>query len=138
VVQWKSDRLEKSRQRWVDAAYAAAKQSRRARFPIIAPLADSTEVVARIAGAQAALVMHESATQPIAPLSASVASDVLLVVGPEGGLSAGELTAFAAAGAAIVRLGPTVLRTSSAGMAAVAALLAGSPRWAITGTDMEG
>ena len=138
VVQWKSDRLEKSHQRWTDAAYAAAKQSRRARFPLIAPLADTHAVVARMASAQAALVLHESATHPIGPWTSSLPGEVLIVVGPEGGLSAAELAAFTAAGASVVRLGPTVLRTSSAGIAAVAALLSGSTRWAVSGSDVEG
>ena len=138
VVQWKSDRLAKSHQRWVDTAYAAAKQCRRATFPVVTQLADSADVVARIANADAALVLHESATMPITPLRAGITGEVIVVVGPEGGLSPDELGAFTSAGASAVRMGPTVLRTSSAGMAAVAALLSGTTRWAVGADGVEG
>lgn len=138
VVQWRSDRLEKSHHRWAAAAYAAAKQSRRARFPTIAPLADSSTVMARIAQAQSALVLHESASQSIAPAASDLTGEVLIVVGPEGGLAENEVSSFRSAGACIVRLGPTVLRTSSAGIAAVAAVLTGSTRWETAGRDVEG
>ena len=57
------------------------------------------------------------------------AGDVVLVVGPEGGVSDDELSAFREAGAATYRLGETVLRTSTAGTAALAVLSATS-RWA--------
>jgi 16S rRNA (uracil1498-N3)-methyltransferase len=53
----------------------------------------------------------------------------LLVVGPEGGISAEELDQFARAGARPYRMGPTVLRTSTAGTVAAAVLLARSGRW---------
>ena len=131
VVQWKQDRIEKSRQRWMDAAHAAAKQSRRARFPIVAGLADTAAVVARVREARGAVLLHESAAQGIAGVSLPESGDLVIVVGPEGGISDDELVTLQAAGATCVRLGPSVLRTSSAGMAAVAALMASSPRWAV-------
>ncbi len=138
VVQWKADRLAKSHQRWADAAYAAAKQSRRSQFPVVAALADTAQVIARIARADAALVLHESASRSIAPLGAGHTGEVMIIVGPEGGLSLGELEAFSSAGATSVRLGPTVLRTSSAGMVAVAALLSGTTRWSVGLDGVEG
>ncbi|MBU2073190.1 MAG: RsmE family RNA methyltransferase, partial [Actinobacteria bacterium] len=57
------------------------------------------------------------------------AGSVLVVVGPEGGIAPEELAALTAAGAVSVRLGAEVLRTSTAGVAAVAALLSRTPRW---------
>jgi len=138
VVQWKSDRLAKSHQRWVDTAYAAAKQSRRSLFPVVAALADTAGVVSRLERADAAVILHESATAPIGPLVDSAAGEVVIVVGPEGGLSPEELEAFSRAGATSVRLGPTVLRTSSAGMVAVAALLSGTTRWSVGLDGVEG
>ncbi len=57
------------------------------------------------------------------------AGDIVVVIGPEGGLSDEELAVFAEAGAAPLRLGPSVLRTSTAGVAAVSALLSRTPRW---------
>jgi 16S rRNA (uracil1498-N3)-methyltransferase len=75
------------------------------------------------------VVLHESATTPLATVELPSAGDVVLVVGPEGGVSDDELSAFREAGAATYRLGETVLRTSTAGAAALAVLSATS-RWA--------
>ena len=72
-------------------------------------------------------MLHEDATEPLAGRRA--VGPVLLVVGPEGGLAPEELAAFADAGARTVRLGAEVLRTSTAGVAAVSALLSRTPRW---------
>jgi 16S rRNA (uracil1498-N3)-methyltransferase len=74
-------------------------------------------------------VLHEDAAEPIAAVAAPSSGEVVLVVGPEGGISPAELDALTAAGARAVRLGPSVLRTSSAGIAALAVLLAPTPRW---------
>jgi 16S rRNA (uracil1498-N3)-methyltransferase len=129
VTQWKGERAERGHRRWVDAAQAAAKQARRARFPEVPGIASTAEVVERLAAAAAALVLHETASTPIGRIVLPAEGDVVVVVGPEGGLSDTELEQFAGAGAALVRLGPTVLRTSSAGIAGVAALLSASDRW---------
>jgi 16S rRNA (uracil1498-N3)-methyltransferase len=126
VAVWRGERAAKSLAKWQATAREAAKQARRAWFPTVSPLAGTDEVAALVAAAPLALVLHEEAT---APLPASLSDDVLLVVGPEGGLAPEELEAFAAAGAQTVRLGAEVLRTSTAGVAAVAALLARTPRW---------
>ena len=130
VTRWRGERADKARRRWVDAARAAGKQSRRARFPDIADLATTADVGARIAAAAVAIVLHEEARTPIAAVAPPTTGEVVVVVGPEGGLTADEVAEFESAGARTVRLGPTVLRTSSAGIAAVAALLSASDRWA--------
>jgi len=83
-----------------------------------------------VAEARVAVVLHEGAREPLAGVTAPGQGDLLIIVGPEGGITAEERDAFTAAGACAVRLGPSVMRTSSAGMAAVAALLAPTPRWA--------
>ena len=126
VAVWRGERAAKSHAKWEATAREAAKQARRAWFPSVAPLATTAEVTALLADAPLALVLDESAT---APLPASVPERVVLVVGPEGGLAPEELAAFEAAGARTVRLGAEVLRTSTAGLAAVAALLSRTPRW---------
>lgn len=133
VVQWRGDRAAKSARRWSNAASAAAKQARRSRFPVMSSLASTEEVCARIRAATLAVVLHESADQPIGAIAVPSRGEVLAVVGPEGGISDDELSAFHGAGARVVRLGPTVLRTSSAGLAAVAVLLAASARWRAVG-----
>jgi 16S rRNA (uracil1498-N3)-methyltransferase len=87
-------------------------------------------VVELLRSAALGLVLSPAASQPLAGVAVPSAGDVVIVVGPEGGLAPEELSAFAAAGATDVRLGPTVLRTSTAGAAAVAVLSARCARWA--------
>ncbi|MCR1782313.1 16S rRNA (uracil(1498)-N(3))-methyltransferase [Nocardioides carbamazepini] len=129
VAVWKGERAAKSHAKWQAAAREAAKQSRRAWHPEVLPLATTDEVAALVASAEVAVVLHEDATEPLAALALPPDGDLLVVVGPEGGLTDDEVTLLAASGAVPVRLGAEVLRTSTAGVAAVAALLARTPRW---------
>ena len=130
VAVWRGERAAKSLAKWQATAREAAKQARRAWFPTVTPLASTDEVAALVAAAPLALVLHEEATEPLpTALAAGVPDGVVLVVGPEGGLTPDELAAFEAAGARTVRLGPEVLRTSTAGVVAVAALLSRTERW---------
>lgn len=128
VVVWKGERGERSRRKWEQTVRAAAKQSRRARVPVVAPLASGADVRARVAAADLAVLLHEDAGTPLAGLSLPAAGEVLLVVGPEGGIGPEEAEGLVAAGAVACRLGPHVLRSSTAGPAALAVLSAGS-RW---------
>jgi 16S rRNA (uracil1498-N3)-methyltransferase len=130
VSVWRGERVDKALARWRSTAREAAKQSRRAWFPQVAELATTETVAALVRNADVAVVLHESATSPLSGVALPEGGSVLVVVGPEGGLTEDELAAFAAAGASGVRLGQEVLRTSTAGVAAVAALLARTPRWA--------
>jgi 16S rRNA (uracil1498-N3)-methyltransferase len=75
------------------------------------------------------LVLHEAATEPLSTTALPGTGEIVLVVGPEGGVSDEELAALTAAGARPVRLGEMVLRTSTAGAAAVAALSVRVGRW---------
>lgn len=129
IVQWRGDRAAKSRRKWIAQAEAATKQSRQAVPPVIDELADRKALVAQIDQAALALVLHEDAAHPLSAVELPSSGEVMLVVGPEGGITPTELEAFEAAGAVTVRMGTTVLRSSSAGPAALAALLARS-RWA--------
>lgn len=126
VVQWKGERGAKSLARWRSTALAAAKQARRARVPEVAEPATTAKVARLLAEAALPVVLHESATVPLASLAVPATGDIVVVVGPEGGITPDELGAF---GVEPVRLGSTVLRTSTAGVAACSALLARSPRW---------
>jgi 16S rRNA (uracil1498-N3)-methyltransferase len=121
-------------EKWRRTAAEAAKQSRRARIPVVGELADTHEVARRVAAARLALVLHEEAESDLGTLALQSMAlpdegEILLVVGPEGGLDAAELSRFYAAGARAVRLGPWVLRTSTAGPAALAALSLLVGRW---------
>jgi len=114
--------------KWRSVVLAATKQSRRARVPVVGELANQAAVVARIESAALSLVLHEEAGQPLAGLELPRSGDVVVIVGPEGGIAPDELDAFVRAGAVPVRLGPHVLRSSSAGPAALAVLSAAG-RW---------
>ncbi|TNY35042.1 16S rRNA (uracil(1498)-N(3))-methyltransferase [Thermomonospora catenispora] len=129
ITRWRPDRRDKALGRWRSTAREAAKQSRRSRLPRIADLADTAQVAARLAAADRALVLHEEATLPLRAVDLPDAGDIVVVVGPEGGITDEELERFADSGAVSVRLGPTVLRTSTAGVAAAAVLLSSVGRW---------
>lgn len=127
VAVWKGERAEKSLARWRSTAREAAKQSRRVWFPEVSPVMSTSEVAALVSGSTA-VVLHEEASTSIA--SVPVLDDLVVVVGPEGGVTPEEVAAFEAVGATTVKLGAEVLRTSTAGLAAVSALLSRTPRWA--------
>ncbi|MEV3855455.1 16S rRNA (uracil(1498)-N(3))-methyltransferase [Streptomyces sp. NPDC050095] len=132
ITQWRGERGVKALGKWRATAREAGKQSRRVRFPEVADAASTKEVAALLAGADLAVVLHEDRDAPSAALaSAPLPTDgeIVLVVGPEGGVSPEELEVFEAAGAGVFRLGRSVLRTSTAGTAAVALLLGRTGRW---------
>jgi 16S rRNA (uracil1498-N3)-methyltransferase len=129
VTQWRGERGQKALGRWRATAREAAKQARRLRVPEIAEPATTRDVARLLSGAAFAGVLHESADRPLAAAPLPAEGDLVLVVGPEGGIAPDELTAFADAGAGVYRLGPTVLRTSTAGTAAAAVLLSRTGRW---------
>jgi 16S rRNA (uracil1498-N3)-methyltransferase len=128
VAVWKGDRAAKALTKWRSTARESAKQARRAWFPQVSELATTDEVVALLRDASVPVVLHEAASGPLADLPVPGQAEVVIVVGPEGGIADDELAAFAAVGAEPVRLGSSVLRTSTAGVAAAAALLART-RW---------
>lgn len=122
IVQWRGAREEKARAGWAAVLLAASKQSRRVRVPVLEPTLTTRGLARRVEEADAAIVLHEEATDPLASAALPSSGEVLVIVGPEGGLSPGELEQLAAAGGRPTRLGPHVLRSSSAGPAALAVL----------------
>lgn len=141
VVVWRGERAARSRAKWVATVRQATKQSRRAWVPEVAEPLDTralAERVRAVAGAGGVtVVLHESATTPLGEVAlpattgddGAMAPDVLVVVGPEGGIADDELAALTDAGAAVARLGPHVLRTSTAGPVALALLAQRLGRW---------
>lgn len=129
VAVWKGERAQKSLAKWQATAREAAKQSRRAWHPEVQPLASTDDIAALVGQVDVAIVLHEDATESLAALALPPDGEIVLVVGPEGGLTDEEVTRLVGAGAVAVGLGAEVLRTSTAGVAAVAALLARTPRW---------
>ncbi|QOR69240.1 16S rRNA (uracil(1498)-N(3))-methyltransferase [Ruania alkalisoli] len=135
VSQWRGPKAAKGEARWQQVALAAAKQARRSWVPQVrglivgAQLID--EVAEKVASGSAVLVLHEEAGVPITSAEVGTeAPEVLVIVGPEGGLTESEVDSLVAAGAQSVRLGPHVLRTSTAGPVALALLAERLGRWA--------
>lgn len=133
VARWDGPKLDKGLRRWGAVARSAARQSRRAYIPTVDAVVSTAELVRRTADAVAAgamvLALHESATGALTELPLADAESLTVIVGPEGGISDAEITALTEAGARAVRLGPTVLRTSTAAAVALGALGALTPRW---------
>jgi 16S rRNA (uracil1498-N3)-methyltransferase len=129
VARWRPDREEKALSRWRSSAREAAKQSRRSRFPEITAPQRTAGVLARVAGAELALVLDPQAARPVTAVRLPRAGEIVLVVGPEGGVSLREAAELTAAGAIPAGLGPSVLRGSTAGAVAAALVLSGCGRW---------
>lgn len=132
ITQWKGDRGLKALGKWRATAREAGKQSRRVRFPEVADAATTKQVAALLAKADFAAVLHsdfEHGSEALATAELPAEGEIVLVVGPEGGVSRDELALFEEAGAKAFVLGPTVLRTSTAGTAATALLLGRTGRW---------
>lgn len=129
IVRWKGPKVDKGLQKWAKVVERAAKQSRRARWPDLGGLLTSGALAERCAATGAtAFVLHEDATTPLAAVDLPDEGEVLLLVGPEGGISPEEVERLVEAGATPVRLGSQVLRASTAGPAAIAVLSA-QGRW---------
>lgn len=133
VARWDGDRSEKGLRRWRAVARSAARQSRRPWIPAIAGPVTTPELLAQVSDRRAAgacvLVLHESATESMAAVLGTQPDAIVIVVGPEGGISDSEIGALTAAGAVPVRLGPTVLRTSTAAAVALGAIGVLTSRW---------
>lgn len=132
VTRWRGERGTKSLAKWRSTARESGKQSRRTRFPEVADAMSTGQVATLLAEADFAAVLHEDPRYGSAALATAElpgGGRIVLVVGPEGGVSPEELAVFAEAGAKAYRLGASVLRTSTAGTAAAALLLGRTGRW---------
>jgi 16S rRNA (uracil1498-N3)-methyltransferase len=141
---WQSDRCvarwdgaakaEKGLRRWQAVARSAARQSRRPYVPPVTSLVSTKELAAKVSsmsGRAVVLVLHESATHPLTSVGLADADSLMLIIGPEGGIGDDELAVLTGAGATAVRLGPSVLRTTSAAAVGLGALGVLTPRWRI-------
>lgn len=140
VSVWRGERLAKGRAKWESTVRAAVKQCRRAGIPVVDPPTDTRHLVddvrARVAVGEMVLVLHEQESAPLMAMAAEVraaakagSEEITVVVGPEGGIADAELAALREAGARSVLLGPEVLRSSTAGPAALALISALVGRW---------
>lgn len=129
VARWDGPRADKGLRRWRAVARAAARQSRRAFVPEVTGVLTTAELTARVTAAAPVVVLHEAATARLSDLQMADAESITVIVGPEGGVTDDEIAVLSAAGAHAVRLGPTVLRTSTAAAVALGALGVLTPRW---------
>ncbi|MDT7581809.1 MAG: rRNA (uracil1498-N3)-methyltransferase [Pseudonocardiales bacterium] len=130
VARWEAGpRGEKALARWRTTVREAAKQARRPWVPVVGEPVTTTALAKRVTDAAGALVLHESAEVGLPDVELPANGDLLLVVGPEGGIAGDELDALVAAGAQVVRLGPEVLRASTAAAVALGALGVLTGRW---------
>jgi 16S rRNA (uracil1498-N3)-methyltransferase len=129
VARWRADRAGKALARWQATAREAAKQSRRAWLPEVTGPEGTPAIAARVAAAGLAILLDPGAPAAFGSLAMPQRGEIVVIVGPEGGVSPPEADALVRAGAITARLGPTVLRSSSAGAVAAALALARSPRW---------
>lgn len=130
VAKWPDPaKVERGVSKWQAAARESAKQARRVFVPRVQPLAGTAAVCRLIEEASTTIVLHEAASDPLTGVILPLDGDLLVVVGPEGGVTPEEIAAFRAAGAHPVRLGREVLRTSTAAAVALGALGVLTDRW---------
>lgn len=139
IVRWKGERAAKAHTKWQNTVTAAAKQSRRALIPEVYDLYSTTdlvELIEEVTGqGSAVFILHEQATERLSALARMLAGgenlpeEIYLLVGPEGGISDREVQLFTEAGAHLALLGDEVLRSSTAGSAAMCTLNVVLGRW---------
>ncbi|GLZ39610.1 16S rRNA (uracil(1498)-N(3))-methyltransferase [Actinokineospora sp. NBRC 105648] len=130
VAKWDDGpRGAKALERWRATARAAAKQARRPWVPEVAEPVGLPGLLALVQVSALALVLEAGLATRLAEVPLPESGDLVVVVGPEGGITEEELRALEQAGARPVRLGPSVLRTSTAAAVALGALGALTARW---------
>lgn len=122
IVKWVPDRAERHLARWRSTAREATKQCRRFRVPVVTVPMSTRELALRVPETALTLILHEDATEVLADVTLPESGDVLLLIGPEGGIAPDELDQLTAAGGRAVRISDGVLRTSTAGVVALAQL----------------
>lgn len=140
IVRWKGDRAAKAHAKWQSVVTAAAKQARRAWVPEVRPAVDTAALSGAVAVAGLAVILHENAVRPLRDVleawdgsGGAEPQEVFLIVGPEGGISPREVTKLCDKGAVTALLGHHVLRSSTAGPAAVVLASDVLGRWTATG-----
>ena len=122
IVRWPEERVARSLSKWRSTVREATKQSRRLTVPLVSDPVTTRQLVQRVASTDLTLVLHEQADESIAKVDLPQAGTILIIIGPEGGISADELSELTRAGAQPVSISDGVLRTSTAGVVALAGL----------------
>ena len=136
IIPWKAehciakwDDTGKTLNKWQRIARESSKQSRRSYIPDVSSVLTTSQLIETLQVCDSVFVLHESATESLAHVAVPQSGTLAVITGPEGGISPTELEAFAQAGFCIVRMGNTVMRTSTAGAIAVGALTVKTARW---------
>lgn len=126
IVPWASSRsIGKASDKFLVTAREASKQSRRLRIPEVTDIATTSQICEAIALSDLAIVFHESAEMKLSDcISSHNVAHLLIIIGPEGGITPTEIDEFKAAGAKVALMGRPILRSAHAGIAAVAAISA--------------
>lgn len=128
VSQWKGDKVAKGVARWSKIATEASKQSLRSWIPRVEQPVTTTEL-ARLGESHQIILLDPEALDSLSAYIPPRTKRLLVVVGPEGGVEPAERELLLDSGAVDLKLGSTVLRTSSAGPAALAVLNSAMGRW---------
>ena len=126
IVPWLSTRsIGKGSEKFAVTAREASKQSRRFRIPEVTDMATTAQICEAIKISDLAIAFHESATTKLSDqVSSHNVEHLLIIIGPEGGLTDEEIDAFTQAGAKVALMGRPILRSAHAGIAAVSAVSA--------------
>jgi 16S rRNA (uracil1498-N3)-methyltransferase len=123
IVRWSDERGQKGLARWRSTVKEAAKQSRRLHVPVVREPVSTGQLVRVVREADLALILHEDASEPLWTVDLPVRGTVMIIIGPEGGIAPAELDDLVAAGARPVLISDGILRTSTAGVVALALLM---------------
>jgi 16S rRNA (uracil1498-N3)-methyltransferase len=134
IIPWQSQHSigkidDKGLSKWQSTARESSRQSRRVRIPAIASSHSTESLISKVKDLQNIFLLHESAQNRLSQIEINQEADVILIVGPEGGLSEIEVNTFVAAGAKVVRLGESVLRAANAGAAAASVVMSRTGKW---------
>ena len=134
IIPWQSQHSigkidDKGLSKWQSTARESSRQSRRVRIPAIASSHSTESLISKVKDLQNIFLLHESAKNRLSKIEINQEADVILIVGPEGGLSEIEVNTFVAAGAKVVRLGESVLRAANAGAAAASVVMSRTGKW---------
>ena len=126
IVPWASARsIGKGSEKFAITAREASKQSRRFRIPEVTEVATTAQICEAIKISDLAIAFHESATSKLSDqVSSHNVEHLLIIIGPEGGLTDEEIAAFTESGAKVALMGRPILRSAHAGIAAVSAVSA--------------
>jgi len=116
-------------QKLATTAREASKQTRRNRIPFVMGVLDAKKIAAEIPNYDLAIVFHESDSQKLTDVVKTGVKKVLIIIGPEGGITDEELAQFKSAGAQVALMGRPIFRSAHAGMAALSGVNAALKIW---------